>query len=322
MRLSQAREGFFTYLRANGYSPKTVSLYEYFLDIFTPFLEDKEIKSIKVTDLERYFLYLREDYKPNRKNGDTSPLAGGSLRNHWKAMRTFFRWVEEDLRIKARPDLKIKLPRNNPKVIMPFSENEVKALLKAAEFTEAAPGNRKAYTARKKTADRDISIILTLLDTGLRVGELCRLNIKDVNLQTGEVYIAPFGNSNRKTKSRVVYIGKACKRAIWRYLARRVDTETDDPLFITFTEEKRVTPNGIRLLLADLGTKAGVPNCHPHRFRHSFCIEFLRNDGDVFNLQSLTGHSTLDMLQTYLQLAKGDAAKAHKRASPVDNWHL
>lgn len=322
MKLLQAKKGYLTFLKASGYSPSTVALYDYVLNTLATFLEDMEVERIKASDLTKYFAYLRDGYKPNRKNGSSEPLSGSTLQNHWKAIRTFFGWAKEDLRLKARPDLTLKLPSRNPKVIMPFSEKEVKVLLKVAEYSEAAPGNRKAYTMRKRTADRDIALILTLIDTGLRVGELCRLNVGDVNLETGEVYVAPYGNSNRKTKSRVVYLGKGAKRAVWRYLAKRIDYDETDSLFITERRRKRITTNSVRLLIANLGKKAGLAECHPHKFRHTFCIEFLRNDGDLFNLQTLTGHSTLDMLKTYLQIAKGDTAKAHKRASPVDKWGL
>lgn len=322
MKLTIAREGFLTFLKADGYSPSTIALYDYVLKCLADFLENKDVEKIKLQDLTRYFAYLRDGYKPDRKNGSKAPLSGSTLQNHWKGIRTFFGWAEEDIGLKSRPDLKLKLPGNNPKAILPFSEGEVKALLKAAEYSEVEPGNRKAYTMRRRTADRDLAIILTLLDTGLRVGELCRLNVDDVNLETGEVYVAPFGNSNRKTKSRVVFLGKASKRAVWRYLANRIETEKGEALFVTERGTKRITVNSVRLLLSDLGIKAGIRNCHPHRFRHTFCIEFLRNDGDLFNLQALTGHSSLDMLKTYLQIAKGDTAKAHRRASPVDNWKL
>lgn len=322
MKITQATQGFLTFMKADGYSPSTVVLYDYVLKSLADFLEDMEVEKIKHNDLMRYFAYLRDGYEPTRKNGSDAPLSGSTLQNHWKGIRTFFRWAEEDLELKTRPDVKIKLPGKNPKVILPFTEQEVKDLLKATEYTEVSPGNRKAYSMKRRTAERDLSIILMLLDTGLRIGELCRLNFGDVDLETGDVYIAPYGNSNRKTKSRVVHIGKATRRVLWRYLSNRLDKNSEEALFLTESGTKRITPNSIRLLLADLGRKARVNNCHPHRFRHTFCIEFLRNEGDLFNLQAITGHANLEMLKNYVQIARSDSAKAHMRASPVDNWKL
>ena len=79
-----------------------------------------------------------------------------------------------------------------------------------------------------------------------------------------------------------------------------------------------------------LGAKAGVSDCHPHRFRHTFAVNFLRNGGNAFGLQMALGHTTLQMVQTYLALAQADPSTAlrtgldaaHRKASPVENWRL
>ncbi len=320
MDLLKAIEGFSLYLRASGYSPSTVTLYMIALKNLCEFLGNPEVKKISTQDLQRFMVYLKEEYKPKRFGGNSQPLSGSSRQNSWKAIRIFFKWAAEELQLKSRPDLRLKLPQNNPKIILPFSEDEVRALLKASESTsEAKTSKRKSFTMKRRTASRDIALIYLLLDTGLRVGEASRLNIQDVDLITGEIVVAPFGDSNRKTKSRIVYLGRNSKRALWHYLSKRNNSDSTEPLFLS-ERNRRLDANAIRCLLTDLGRNAGVTNCHPHRFRHYFCVEYLRAGGDIFTLQKQTGHTSLKMLQNYLSIANSDVAAAHKRASPGDKF--
>jgi len=87
----------------------------------------------------------------------------------------------------------------------------------------------------------------------------------------------------------------------------------NDPLF-------ELTPNGVRSLMNRLAAASGVKNVHPHRFRHTFAIEYLRNGGDVFTLRDLLGHRGLLVIEHYLKQATTDVEKAHQKASPGDNW--
>ncbi len=323
MNLLTALDGFLLSLRARGYALATIELYRYVLDNLADFLDNPEVGRIKPADLDRYFAYLRDGYHPNRKSGDASPLAGSTLQNHHKGVKAFFGWAADELRLKTRPDTRLKLPDNNPRLIKPLTQDEIKALMAVAERTKAAQtGTRKAFTMRRRTADRDAAIVLVLLDTGLRVGELARLTVKDVNITTGEIFIAPFGESRRKTKSRAVFLGKVALRALWRYLAARPAHSPADPLFVSSRDGSPMNRNSIRLLLADMGQRAGVENVHPHRFRHTFAIEFLRNGGDVFSLQRLLGHADLETVKIYLELAQADTQNAHRRASPADRMKL
>ena len=171
---------------------------------------------------------------------------------------------------------------------------------------------------RRPSGKRDRAIVLVLLDTGIRASENARLEFADVNFQTGAIQLAPYG-SGRKTKGRTVYLGKASRSALWLYIAERDDNEK----FVFRTVKGRpMNRNSIRQMVNGLGVRAGVRNAYPHRFRHTFAIQFLRNGGDIFSLQRLLGHASLEMVQKYLKLAQVDTQNAHQRASPVDRWGL
>jgi len=218
----------------------------------------------------------------------------------------------------------VPAPRFEIAPVEPFSKEEVEALLKACEFCrEANTRDRRRFTMRRPTARRDRAIILTLLDTGLRATELCSLTIGDVDQKMGRIEVkhGPRGGA-KGNKGRVVFLGKSARRVLWRYLAEREDGEDPDaPLFLGIFN-RPLNKNGLRQLIAGLGKKAEVKDCYPHRFRHTFAITYLRAGGDLFTLQALLGHSTLDMVRRYARIAEIDIQQAHRRASPADNWRL
>ena len=326
MQLADAISGFLTSMAADGYSQNTIIDYRKNLAKLGTFLEQRHraLEQVTLADLREFMSYLRTAYVPKRFNGDTSPMSEHTLANVWCSLRSFFRWCLNERLIEARPDLGLKQPKAQRPVIQPFSQEEIQRLLEVVTYTRSADtAKRKAFKMRRPTANRDRALILLLLDTGLRVSEVGRLTVGDVNLETGEIYVCPHG-SGQKTKSRHVYLGRAARKALWRYLVDRRQEDTthaDDPLFLS-ERGQPMNNNSIRLLLAHTGRRAGVAHVYPHRFRHTFAILFLRNGGDVFSLQRALGHSTLDMVRTYLALTDADVAAAHRQASPVDRWRL
>ena len=99
-----------------------------------------------------------------------------------------------------------------------------------------------------------------------------------------------------------------------KYLASIEDKSDDDILF----DMKAGT---LKNILRRLGNRCDV-KVHAHKIRHTFVINFLRNGGNVFELQRLLGHSSLDMVRHYLNIAESDTENAHKKASSVDRWGL
>lgn len=304
MKMSVAVEGFILSANAEGMSERTLELYKAQLARFTSWLDDAEIEAIQAHDLRRFLVWLRDDYRsPYGKQ-----VSRKSVYNNWTAIRSFFKWAWKDGLVGENPCIEIPPPRFSSTQPDPFTEKEVKLLLKAC--------------TRPNTYDmlreRNYALIVFLLDTGVRSGELCALRIAHLDLASGRVVV----KHGKGGKERFIYLGKTGRKALWRYLAEREDREDPaSPVFLSF-QNRPLTVNGITDLLTNLGEAAKVADCHAHRFRHTFAINFLRNGGDVFTLQRLLGHSSLDMVKRYVKLAEVDAEQAHKRASPADNWNL
>ncbi len=309
MFLRKAIHGFTLVYRLT-HAQATTDLYRKALNHLAQYLNDPPVERITAADLQRYIHHLRTEYIPPRVRASTrqgQPLSDWAINNRIKAIRAFFAWAQQEGYIKRNPASGLHLLKIQRIQPVPFTLDEMRRLLHATEYTQHA--NRRV---RRPTWKRNTALIILLLDTGIRVGELCRLKVADVRLEVGELHIRPFG-SGRKSRARVIPLGKTARQALWRYLASLPDLDPSDSLF-------NLTPKSVRDLLHRLGKAAGVPNTHPHRFRHTFAIEYLRGGGDIFTLQRILGHATLDMVRWYLHIVQADVETAHRRASPADRW--
>jgi integrase len=217
-----------------------------------------ELEEITPIQLSQYMSNLRTEYKGHRFGGVDASIGPSAIDTYWKCLRSFFGWCARNLDLK-RPDLNLPRPRYKLPEVTPFSLEEVKRILHACEWSaEVNRSNARRYRMKRPTAARDKALILLLLDTGLRLGEVTRLNVADMDLQTGEIIVAPFG-SGQKTKPRVVYLDQNARRSLWLYLAKR-HCDQNDPLFL----RKGQT---IELIIKTLGKQAQVPKCVTDRVR-------------------------------------------------------
>ncbi len=322
--VSKAIPGFIQYKSAEGLSPRTMEGYEHDLKLWLEIRGDQDIREITTTDLREYLNHMRSEYTPRRITGNNDrKLSSKTLRNIWISLSAFFSWACEEFDF-FNPMKGVPAPKYTEAQVESFTKEEIETLLKVCEYCrEARTDQRRKFTMRRPTGRRDRAIILTLLDTGLRAGELCALRIGDVDLKTGRVIVhhGALGGS-KGGKGRMVFMGKATRRAVWRYLADREDGEDPEAPLFTTKNSRPMNPNGLRLTVTALGQKAEISNCHPHKFRHTFAITYLRSGGDLFTFKSLLGHNSLEMVQHYARIAEVDIEQAHRRASPADNWRL
>jgi integrase/recombinase XerD len=310
----QALDGFLLALAAEGRSRKTLADYRYSIGLLVAWLHaqgrgEAAVDDVTTEDVRRFFADIRQRQPP---------LGAKTIKNVDTALRSFWTWLGHEFGLRHILKGAIKRPKANPPAFQLPSREQIDALLKACDRTRPARSERrKSYRTRRPTARRDRAIILTLLDTGLRAQELCSLTLADVDLETGGILV----RHGKGDKPRMVYAGKATRRALWRYKAsKRQEAETDAPFFVTH-DGRPLTTTQLSHLIMHLGRRAGV-KVWPHLLRHVFATEFLRAGGSTLALRRLLGHVSEAMLERYVELAECDLRAAHAEASPADRWRL
>jgi integrase/recombinase XerD len=321
--LKKAISGFLNYKTAEGLTDRSVDSYERILKQWAEYVGDKKIDQLSDQNLNSYLVYMRTEYIPQRFGGDTRPLSPKTLRNIWITMCSFFAWAKAEFRIE-NPMKSVPAPRFQKTEVEPFTRDEITRMLKACVYTrEADTLARRRFVMRRPTANRDQAILLVLLDSGVRASEFCALQVGDFEAKRGKLEIRHGVQGGAKGgKGRLVYLGKTARHAVWRYLANREDgDEPTAPLF-TVRQDRPYNPSALRHLIKSVAARSEGKDAYPHKFRHTFAITYLRSGGDVFTLQSLLGHGSLDMVRHYAKIAQMDVEQAHRKASPADNWRL
>ena len=304
LKLSQAINGFLLSCRARGLSPNTILDYKRTVNKLLSHLGDVPLPSIIRADVEHFL-------------SSQTGVSNKTLLNYYIGLSAMMTWAVNEKVIKRNIVRELQPPRPEIRAIDPYTQEEIRRLI-------AAVSRSKDYTRPSKvrsshslgSAARMRAILLMLLDTGLRASELCDLRVMDVDVDSGKIILKGKGGKERR-----VEFGHRTGQALWRYLAERGELRGDEPLIVGRTGNG-LDHRDLYHRVAELGKRAGVSDVHPHRFRHTFAIQYLRNGGDAYTLQALLGHSTMEMVRRYLKLAQVDLEAAHRRASPVENWRL
>jgi integrase/recombinase XerD len=301
--------------RTEGKSSNTLRIYTTALSILQRFLERRgfptDVTRIGPEEIREFISYL-QNTKAFMEHPFTGPqkkgLTGHTINCYLRAIRAFWGWLLAEEFIEINPFDKITIPKPPKKVIMPFSEEQIHALLNTIDIKSAI-------------GFRDWTIVLTLLDTGIRVSELTDLKLDDANLEQRHLKIHGKGS-----KERIVPIGVTVQKALAKYVNKYRPNPMyplSGNLFIN-RNGMPLTPNRIESIIERYASKVRIQGVRasPHTFRHTFAIAYLRNGGDVFTLQRILGHETLDMVRNYVCLAQYDLQEAHLRCSPVDNLKI
>jgi len=279
--------------KVEGKSPPTLDIYSLSISYFIRFAQANklplDVLEVSVHDIRLFLLSCQE------RN-----LRPASVHAYYRSLRTFFNWLVSEGVIEISPMSNIKPPKLPKQLIKPFSRQEIDDLLLLC-----STGRFMDY--------RNRAMILLFLDTGLRLAELSNIQLAEVNFDQELIKVMGKG-----AKERVVRFGKAAQKAVLRYIMERDDGY---PCLWVTASRKPMAQRSISEVIVRLCRRAGITRAKrgPHTFRHTFAISYLRNGGDLFTLQCMLGHSTLEMTRRYTSsLGADDMIRVHKMASPVD----
>lgn len=291
--VSEWANEFYKAKKIEGVSGATQIFYKQQLGHFLDYCDAQVIErldQLNTNVLRDYLVWLEE-------NGHNP----GGVHAAYRVLKTFLRWYEAE----AEPDnwknpiTKIKAPKLAEDPLEPV---EVADVLKMAEVCD------KSFLGL-----RDRAMLLFLLDTGVRAGELARMDQDDINLVTGAVLV----RVGKGRKSRTVFVGSDSRKAIRAYLKVRADSLP--ALWVTEDQSDRLKYGGLRVMIEKRSKAAGVDRPALHDFRRAFALAMLRNGVDIISLARLMGHTSTKVLARYLHLVNDDLQESHVKGSPVDH---
>lgn len=308
-------EGFRFCARSEAKSPSTIALAQGAVRYLRQFLTESglstDIADIGTSEIRRFIIHLQQR-QPFTRHRFTRPqpghLSGHTVNSYLRALRLFWSWAASEGYVTYNPFSQVKIPKAPKKVMPTFTTEQLQALFRAID-------------ASTPTGFRDYTVLLVLLDTAVRCSELTDLRVDNVNLESGWLKVRGKG-----TRERIVPFASKVQHALWKYLNRyRPEPAMPDCDHLFLTHDGRpLTKDRLEKIMKRHERRAGITGvrCSPHTMRHTAAIRYLRHGGDVFTLQRLMGHSTLDALRIYVNMAFPDVKEAHRRHSPADNIDL
>lgn len=296
MIFSEALELFKLDQRSRGNSEKTLIYYDSSLSHFGTFFGIKsDLSTLDLTLCQNYVVHLLNGLKLNSV----------SIQSYVRALRSFLSWCFDNNIIATDICYRFKLPKAKRNIIDVLSDEEISRLLNAVSGSDW-------LTVRNRL------IVALMLDSGLRLNEVVGLLASNVHVE--ERYMIVTGKGN---KQRLVPFGEFTYHTLKQYLSSRGSFGISSSLLIKVSlntlEFEPITESTVKNFFKRLKLRSEIPRLYPHLLRHTFATRYLENGGNIYSLQAILGHTSLEMVKKYLHLATNRIRADFPRFSPLDN---
>jgi len=304
--LENAIQQFLVDQELKGNSPQTLKYYNTNLRFFKEFIgSEKVLTDISLQDLKNYLISLRTRTKMQNhpfKPKEDKPIKSISIQTYIRAIRVFIKWAQGEGYIINDLHSQFKLPKATKNTIEILSDEEIQQLMKSMK-------------QNTEMGLRNSCMVALMLDSGLRRTEVLNIDYDNVHLTQGVIKVHGKGD-----KERIVPLGLYTKKLLLKYISgyRSMPTHDTKRLFIDATF-KPMSDSALKQLFVRLRKKLKIDRLHPHILRHTFATKYLMNGGDIFSLQQILGHTSLEMVRRYSHLASAYIIHKHKQFSPLDN---
>ncbi|ALP91023.1 MULTISPECIES: site-specific tyrosine recombinase/integron integrase [Clostridium] len=239
-------------------------------------------KSVKLIETEDIRTYLAEYFKDRN-------CSKVSLDNIRRIISSFFSWLEEESYIIKNPVRRIHKIKTTKIIKETYTDENIEILRDNC------------------MSKRDLAIIDLLNSTGMRVGELVRLSIGDVNFNERECIVLGKGDKQRK-----VYFDARTKIHLQDYLKSRVDD--NQALFVSLLKPyNRLHISGVEIRMRQLGRKLNIKKVHPHKFRRTLATRAIDKGMPIEQVQQLLGHQKIDTTMHYAMVNQNNVKIAHRK---------
>lgn len=298
-----------------GCSAKTLIGFRTNLGKFIRYLQTRD-HSLKLSDLtihdaRAYIVSIQgkvtryENHPLNRPIPDYT-LSPQTIHKHVTTLRAFSNWLKAEGYTRSPLFEQLELPKLPNKKIPVLSPEEIQQVL-------------ESINAMTFMGARLYAMVVLMVDTGVRAGEVAGMKLADVDWERGVFKV--FGKGS---KERFVPIGSTAKGALLRYVQvfRPKPTREDiDNVFLS-VDGFPLTVNAITHMMMRLGKTSGVTRLHAHLLRHTCGVQYLLVGGDTKSLQMFLGHSSPHMTHHYEQFKDEHVLAQHRKFSPMDALKL
>ncbi|MBF0157647.1 MAG: tyrosine recombinase XerC [Magnetococcales bacterium] len=290
-------------------SPHTVAAYLRDLREFAAFWLERHGRPLDRQGLPRL---AADDLRGFLGYGLRAGLSKATLQRRLASVRSWLNYLEREGILDRNPGPLIGAPKQGLRLPRAPSAEETQRLL---ESRLQRPGRPEPLWV----ALRNVAALELLYTSGMRIGELCRLNRLDVDITHGDARVLGKGK-----KERIVPLGRLARAALTQYLLARdravPPLGPNEPLFIGVNEtpgDRRLNPRIVQRLLEGLRRQLGLPeSLTPHALRHAFATHLLEAGADLRAIQELLGHASLSTTQRYTHLDHTALARAYDAAHP------